>query len=79
MKLKEILNGIENLKAKGDLETEITTVTRDSKEAKEGSLFVAIKGFQVDRTHIYKRGCTKWCKSNLSRRNHIFKKVRYKR
>lgn len=75
MKLKEILNGIENLKAKGDLETEITSVTRDSKEVKEGSLFVAIKGFSFDRSHIYKRSCTKRCKSNLSRRNSIFKKV----
>lgn len=75
MKLKEILNGIENLKAKGDLETEITSVTRDSKEVKEGSLFVAIKGFSIDRSYIYKRSCTKRCKSNLSRRNSIFKKV----
>jgi len=48
MILKDILNGIEGLKAKGDLEIDIKLITRDSKEAKAGALFVAIKGFETD-------------------------------
>ena len=52
MILKEILNGIEGLKAKGDLGIDIGLITRDSKEVTTGALFVAIKGFEHDRTHI---------------------------
>ncbi len=48
MKLKEILVGLEGLKVKGDLEKEIIGIERDSKQIKEGFLFVAIKGFTVD-------------------------------
>ena len=48
MKLKSILIGIEGLKAKGDLEKEITGIERDSKKIKPGYVFVAIKGFKVD-------------------------------
>ncbi len=50
MKLKELLVGLEGLKAKGNLDIEITGVERDSKEIKEGYLFVAIKGFTQDRS-----------------------------
>jgi len=52
MVLKEILNGIEGLKAKGDLETEIKLITRNSKEVVEGALFIAIKGYEADG-HTY--------------------------
>lgn len=48
MKLKRILIGIDGLKAKGDLDIEISNVTSDSREVIEGSLFVAIKGFETD-------------------------------
>ncbi len=48
MELKKILNNIEGLKAKGDLDIDIANVTSDSREVKEGSLFVAIKGFETD-------------------------------
>ena len=48
MKLKRMLVGIEGLKVKGDLSVDIKGVERDSKEIKEGYLFVAIKGFSVD-------------------------------
>lgn len=48
MKLKEMLVGLEGLKAKGDLNIEIAGLERDSREIKEGYLFVAIKGFEVD-------------------------------
>ena len=48
MKLKEMLIGLEGLKVKGDLEIEIKGLSSNSKEIKEGYLFVAIKGFSVD-------------------------------
>ena len=48
MKLKEMLVGLEGLKAKGDLDVEIKGISSNSKEVKEGDLFVAIKGFAVD-------------------------------
>ena len=45
MKLKEILVGIEGIKAKGDLELEITNVDSDSRNIKENGMFIAIHGF----------------------------------
>lgn len=48
MNLKTLLSGLDNLKAKGDLDIDITSVEYDSRKVKEGSLFVAIKGFNVD-------------------------------
>ena len=48
MELKRMLVGLEGLKVKGDLNLEISGVERNSKEVKEGYLFVAIKGFSVD-------------------------------
>ena len=48
MKLKEILSGIESLKAKGNIETEINKIETDSRKVAQGDLFVAIKGFEVD-------------------------------
>ena len=42
MKLKELLTGIENFKIKGDQELEIKGVESNSKNVKQGSLFVAI-------------------------------------
>ncbi len=48
MKLKNMLVGLEGLKAKGDLEIEIKGVERDSRNIKKGYLFVAIKGFETD-------------------------------
>jgi len=48
MKLKEILVGLEGLKAKGNLDTEIKGISSNSKEIKEGYVFVAIKGYATD-------------------------------
>lgn len=48
MNLKSILIGIEGLKAKGNLDLDISSVECDYRTVKEGSLFVAIKGFEVD-------------------------------
>ena len=40
MKLKDVLAGIDNLKAKGNLETEITNLDKDSRNIKENGLFI---------------------------------------
>ena len=48
MKLREILVGIEGLKVRGNLDTEITHLDKDSRNIKENGLFIAIKGFEAD-------------------------------
>ena len=48
MNLKKMLIGLEEIKAKGDLDIEIKGVESNSKNVKDGYLFVAIKGFSVD-------------------------------
>ena len=48
MELKNILIGIEGLKAKGDLEQDIVGIESNSKDVKQGYIFVAIKGFSFD-------------------------------
>ena len=48
MNLTKILNGINNLKAKGNVDIEIEGIENNSKNVKNGYMFVAIKGFSVD-------------------------------
>lgn len=48
MELKKILIGLEGIKAKGNLDIEIKGIENNSKEIKEGYMFIAIKGFSTD-------------------------------
>ena len=48
MELRKILVGIEGLKSKGSLDLDISSIESDYREVKDGSLFVAIKGYEVD-------------------------------
>ena len=48
MTLKELLNGISLLTIKGNADVEVTGVNIDSRRIKEGHLFIAMKGTQVD-------------------------------
>ena len=48
MELKRILIGLERIKAKGNIDIEITGIEKDSKEIKQGYMFVAIKGYSTD-------------------------------
>ncbi len=48
MKLKDMLKGITPTATSGSLEVEITDVDIDSRRVKDGHLFVAMKGTQVD-------------------------------
>lgn len=48
MNLKNILQGIEDIKGKGEFDIEIKSIENDSRKVKKNSLFFAIKGFSVD-------------------------------
>lgn len=48
MELKSILVGIEGIKARGDLDINISNIECDSRKIKQGGLFVAINGFSVN-------------------------------
>ena len=48
MKLKDLLIGLNGLKARGDLDIDIKGIACNSNDVKEGDLFVAIKGFEYD-------------------------------
>jgi UDP-N-acetylmuramoyl-L-alanyl-D-glutamate--2,6-diaminopimelate ligase len=48
MKLQELLKNIEPVQIIGDADVEVSGVNIDSRKIKEGHLFVAMKGTQVD-------------------------------
>ena len=48
MKLKEILVGISGIKAKGNLDLDITNVDSDSRNIRENGMFVAIQGYETN-------------------------------
>lgn len=48
MELKNILVGIDGLKAKGNLDLDIQGIESNSKNIKNGYMFIAIKGFSTD-------------------------------
>ena len=48
MELKEILYGLEKIKAKGELNLDIPNVVSNSKEVKPGDMFVVINGFEAN-------------------------------
>ena len=51
MRLSEILNGIQDLKAKGNIDIDIKNISCNSKKVTQDTLFVAIK---VGRTTLSK-------------------------
>lgn len=48
MKLSEILQGIEDVTVRGDVEVEVNEIVYDSRKVQEGNMFVAIKGFKAN-------------------------------
>ena len=48
MKLQELLKNIQPVQIIGDAEVEVSGINIDSRKIKEGHLFVAMKGTQVD-------------------------------
>ena len=48
MELKKVLEGIKNIKIRGNVDLEISNIENNSKKVTLNSLFVAIKGFDFD-------------------------------
>lgn len=48
MELKSILSGLENLKVKGSLDIDISSIKNDSRNVEKNDMFIAIKGFDID-------------------------------
>ena len=48
MELKNILIGIEGLKARGNLDLDVPNITIDSRKVGQGDMYIAINGFEVD-------------------------------
>lgn len=46
MNLKKILVGIDGIKAKGEIDREVTTIEKDSRKVVEGSMFLQLKASQ---------------------------------
>lgn len=65
MNLKEVLIGIEGLKARGNIDIEIEGIAFNSKEVKENYLFVAIKGFETDGHKYVEEALEKGAKAIL--------------
>ena len=65
MNLKKILVGIDGIKAKGEIDREVTTIEKDSRKVVEGSMFFAIKGFTTDGTQYIDSAIEKGAKTIL--------------
>lgn len=65
MNLKEVLIGLEGLKARGNIDIEIEGIAFNSKEVKENYLFVAIKGFETDGHKYVEEALEKGAKAIL--------------
>ena len=50
MKLEKILENVQVLETKGDMDIDITNISSDSRKLSNGGLFFAIKGFTLDGT-----------------------------
>lgn len=50
MKLKDVLKDIDLIEYQGDLETEVTNITSDSRMVEKNGLFVAVIGYVLDGT-----------------------------
>lgn len=67
MKLQELLKNIEPIQIVGDADVEVSGVNIDSRKIKEGHLFVAIKGTQVDGHQFISKALTLGAKSVCAR------------
>ena len=65
MNLKEVLIGLEGLKARGNIDIEIEGIAFNSKEVKENYLFVAIKRFETDGHKYVEEALEKGAKAIL--------------
>lgn len=68
MKLSDILNGISDLKAKGNVNIDIANLAYDSREVKPESLFVAVTGYDQDGHDYIEEAIQKRSSSNFTRK-----------
>ena len=76
MKLDQLINGMENYKAKGDMDIEITGVESNSKKIEPGMLFVAIRGFDFDGHDYVNEAIEKGAVAVVLDMNADFKKIK---
>ncbi|MEC4673914.1 MAG: UDP-N-acetylmuramoyl-L-alanyl-D-glutamate--2,6-diaminopimelate ligase [Nitrospirota bacterium] len=57
MRLAELIEGLEVKSCEGNLDSDILDITDDSRNVKQGSLFVAVKGIQMDGHNFVERAC----------------------
>lgn len=75
MKLQELLKNIEPVQIIGDADVEVTGVNIDSRKIKEGHLFVAMKGTQVDGHKFIQRHWN-WAQSRFCAKTCLKRKLR---
>ena len=76
MKLKETLIGLEGLKAKGDLDLNITGIECNSENITKGNMFVAIKGNNIDGHDFINDAIQKGAKAILIEEGCDLKKIK---
>ena len=74
MNLKAVLNGIDGLRAKGNLDIDILSIADDSRKVKENGMFVAIKGFETDGHKYIKQAVENGAKVILIQEGESIKK-----
>lgn len=71
MELKNILAGLENLKVKGNLDIDISSIKNDSRKVQENDMFVAIKGFDTNGHEHIEEAIANGAKAVLVQENEI--------
>lgn len=75
MELTSILSGLEGLKVKGSLEVKVKQIQSDSSKIKEGDMFIAIDGFEVDGHSYISEAITKGAKVIMAQADKITKEM----
>ena len=75
MKLKEILVGIEGIRARGNIDLDITNVDSDSRNIKDGGMFIAIQGYETDGIEYIGNAIENGAKVIMIQDNVEFKKL----
>ena len=78
MNLKNILAGIEGIKAKGDIDIEINSVKNDSRKVENGDLFISIKGYETDGADYVGEAVEKGAKAVLVEEGTNLKELKIK-
>ena len=61
MKLRDVMNGIEDIRILGDSAVDVAALKYDSRRVSDGDMFAAIEGENFDGSEIYRRREKAWC------------------